>query len=196
MGNKSSVPEADYTLESTQQCKNKLLDLFGVKFRATSTANQRTYKDKIINLEKKVVVSLDTNLKGESIWGISCKGSTYKIYGENDILRWQIKESPRKMKSARRARPATTFSSSISSYDYILYDVMTDRDYYLVSAQHDTEYTNEVNIDAKCTICIDANREVVLLPCRHLIMCICCSVGLKQCPIDRVPIKKIILVHT
>jgi hypothetical protein len=43
-----------------------------------------------------------------------------------------------------------------------------------------------------CTVCMDAPRTVVFLPCRHMACCAVCSAALHvpQCPICRTPIEQ------
>lgn len=49
--------------------------------------------------------------------------------------------------------------------------------------------------DRACCVCSDAPREVLLLPCRHLIMCRNCCECLSKCPVCRTSILIFIKVH-
>jgi len=46
-----------------------------------------------------------------------------------------------------------------------------------------------------CVICLDARREVVNIPCGHLVCCKVCGFVQKTCPICRADIKDVILVY-
>jgi serine/threonine protein kinase len=43
-----------------------------------------------------------------------------------------------------------------------------------------------------CVVCEDAQKSVLLLPCKHICMCECCAGGVQDCPICRVPIEEVI----
>ncbi|KAG4079405.1 hypothetical protein HA402_008097 [Bradysia odoriphaga] len=51
-----------------------------------------------------------------------------------------------------------------------------------------------------CVICRDEQRRVVLMPCRHMCLCMSCSVAcsttLRTCPLCRKPIKNTLSVYT
>lgn len=47
-----------------------------------------------------------------------------------------------------------------------------------------------------CVICRDEQKNVVLMPCRHLCLCINCSGAIRICPLCRKPITKIMSVYT
>lgn len=40
-----------------------------------------------------------------------------------------------------------------------------------------------------CKVCMDAEMEVVFLPCSHMVACSSCALALAQCPICREDIK-------
>jgi hypothetical protein len=46
---------------------------------------------------------------------------------------------------------------------------------------------NIVDDSNKCVVCMDFDREVVLLTCKHFVLCKSCSPSCKTCPICRVP---------
>lgn len=47
-----------------------------------------------------------------------------------------------------------------------------------------------------CVICRDEQKNVVLMPCRHLCLCITCSGSIHTCPLCRKPIRNILSVYT
>lgn len=47
----------------------------------------------------------------------------------------------------------------------------------------------------KCYICMENERNCLLMPCRHNFGCIKCSKNLKKCPIDKEPIKELIKIY-
>lgn len=47
-----------------------------------------------------------------------------------------------------------------------------------------------------CVICRDEQKNVVLLPCKHLCLCIGCSGSIHTCPLCRRPISNILSVYT
>ncbi|KAF8291006.1 putative Ankyrin repeats (3 copies)/Zinc finger, C3HC4 type (RING finger) [Trypanosoma cruzi] len=60
------------------------------------------------------------------------------------------------------------------------------------TSKHNFEEMSTANV---CVICLEAGRNVVLLPCRHLVLCLSCSLRYKDhlademlCPICRIPI--------
>ncbi|EKF26250.1 hypothetical protein MOQ_010066, partial [Trypanosoma cruzi marinkellei] len=60
------------------------------------------------------------------------------------------------------------------------------------SSKNKFEDMSTINV---CVICLEAGRNVVLLPCRHLVLCLSCSLRYKDhlademlCPICRIPI--------
>nr|XP_053656421.1 baculoviral IAP repeat-containing protein 7-like isoform X2 [Cherax quadricarinatus] len=54
------------------------------------------------------------------------------------------------------------------------------------------KFKSEDKIENVCKICMDLKREIVFLPCFHMISCSLCSTVLELCPICRKPIKAII----
>lgn len=60
---------------------------------------------------------------------------------------------------------------------------------------YDRAKRKEVNEEANtknckiCTICFDADVEVTFVPCGHLVVCQSCALGVKDCPICRLPIE-------
>lgn len=56
-----------------------------------------------------------------------------------------------------------------------------------------------VNLNEKlCVICLDKQIEIVIIPCRHMVLCSECCVNLKQCPMCRTDftVNQIIKVFT
>lgn len=51
--------------------------------------------------------------------------------------------------------------------------------------------------DATCCVCLDQPRNLVLIPCGHLCLCVDCGRhgGLKECPLCRVRITKRLRVY-
>lgn len=47
-----------------------------------------------------------------------------------------------------------------------------------------------------CVICRDEQKNVVLMPCRHLCLCVTCTGSVRICPLCRKPIKNILSVYT
>ncbi|UJR08339.1 hypothetical protein I4U23_012610 [Adineta vaga] len=50
------------------------------------------------------------------------------------------------------------------------------------------------NDSCLCIICLNERKTVVLLPCRHLCVCVCCSKKLSTCPICRNEIENLLEV--
>ena len=48
--------------------------------------------------------------------------------------------------------------------------------------------------DAQCIVCMEEAREVVFLPCRHLIACAKCGQACDHCPKCRASIDSVIAV--
>jgi hypothetical protein len=40
-------------------------------------------------------------------------------------------------------------------------------------------------VDLTCTICLDAQRDCLILPCNHLCCCTACGADVLKCPICR-----------
>ncbi|KEG10022.1 hypothetical protein DQ04_04291020 [Trypanosoma grayi] len=62
--------------------------------------------------------------------------------------------------------------------------------------------SDEKNIGAKCVICLEAEKNILLLPCRHLVLCRECSLRYKDrlgdgmlCPTCRTPITQLIEIY-
>lgn len=53
---------------------------------------------------------------------------------------------------------------------------------------HTANMALEANDLNRCCICMDFDRQVLFLPCKHVCCCMECAVGLQLCPIDRTPI--------
>ena len=56
----------------------------------------------------------------------------------------------------------------------------------------DEEFVRPIKKDAHveatvCAVCLDSQRRVVFLPCKHLCACVACASKLKICPICRAP---------
>lgn len=47
----------------------------------------------------------------------------------------------------------------------------------------------EINLDGMCVVCVSNQREVAVLPCGHLCLCIECYPRLQLCPICRARIR-------
>lgn len=62
-----------------------------------------------------------------------------------------------------------------------------------LSTQNTKPNTTEENV---CVICRDEQKNVVLMPCRHLCLCITCSGSIRTCPLCRKPIRNILSVYT
>uniref|UniRef100_A0A6B2LUE2 RING-type domain-containing protein n=1 Tax=Arcella intermedia TaxID=1963864 RepID=A0A6B2LUE2_9EUKA len=39
-----------------------------------------------------------------------------------------------------------------------------------------------------CVVCLEREKNTVLLPCSHFLSCSLCSEGLKECPVCRIPL--------
>lgn len=57
------------------------------------------------------------------------------------------------------------------------------------------EYERLQNEKVLCRVCFEAEIGVVLLPCRHRILCSACSEKCKKCPICRVLIEERLPVY-
>merc|ERR1712110_520621 len=42
----------------------------------------------------------------------------------------------------------------------------------------------------RCCVCMEAERKVLFLPCRHVCCCESCAQELDRCPVDRTPISE------
>eukprot|EP01062_Namystynia_karyoxenos_P016354 TRINITY_DN1595_c1_g1_i1.p1 TRINITY_DN1595_c1_g1~~TRINITY_DN1595_c1_g1_i1.p1 ORF type:complete len:360 (+),score=99.58 TRINITY_DN1595_c1_g1_i1:117-1196(+) len=47
-----------------------------------------------------------------------------------------------------------------------------------------------------CCVCLDADKDTVLLPCRHLCVCSDCSLELRSCPLCRARVRHRVKVYT
>ncbi|KAL8035236.1 hypothetical protein ABFS82_12G081300 [Erythranthe guttata] len=57
------------------------------------------------------------------------------------------------------------------------------------------EFERLQNEKILCRVCFDEHINVVLLPCRHYVLCSTCCVKCKRCPICRVHVEERIVVH-
>ncbi|KAI3762754.1 hypothetical protein L1987_53195 [Smallanthus sonchifolius] len=57
------------------------------------------------------------------------------------------------------------------------------------------EYERLQNEKVLCRVCFERELSIVLLPCRHWVLCSKCSVKCKKCPICRVNIDERLPVH-
>lgn len=63
--------------------------------------------------------------------------------------------------------------------------------------QSDVQHTKSNSIDENvCVICRDEQKNVVLMPCRHLCLCTTCSGSVHTCPLCRKQIRNILNVYT
>jgi len=53
----------------------------------------------------------------------------------------------------------------------------------------------EVEYDDSCMSCGKAKRNVVIVPCRHNLVCEGCAFGLEECPMCREPIQEKIKIY-
>lgn len=51
------------------------------------------------------------------------------------------------------------------------------------------------NYETTCSICLDAERDCLLMPCRHNVSCTRCIKSVKNCPVCRTPINDIIRIY-
>lgn len=75
------------------------------------------------------------------------------------------------------------------------------KDVYKIQDERIRKSTNNalsVDIDNKkcCIICLENERNIVFMPCKHLMCCYECSVNFTKCPTCREKIKKIINIYT
>lgn len=57
------------------------------------------------------------------------------------------------------------------------------------SSQELAEELERIRDIRMCKVCMDAEMDVVFLPCQHMVTCSSCALALAQCPICRVDIK-------
>lgn len=62
-----------------------------------------------------------------------------------------------------------------------------------LSPKNGKRNSNDENV---CVVCRDEQKNVVLMPCRHLCLCLNCSGAIRICPLCRKPIIKILSVYT
>ncbi len=56
--------------------------------------------------------------------------------------------------------------------------------------------TNEqFNNENVCSICWDAPRDCLIMPCRHNVSCTKCVKSVKNCPICRSPITDLVIIY-
>lgn len=49
--------------------------------------------------------------------------------------------------------------------------------------------------NAKCLVCLAAQREVVCNPCKHITSCLQCSISLNECPVCRATVQSVVQVY-
>ncbi|KAI3866525.1 hypothetical protein MKW92_011386 [Papaver armeniacum] len=57
------------------------------------------------------------------------------------------------------------------------------------------EFERLQNEKVLCRICFEGDINIILLPCKHRILCSTCSEKCKRCPVCRVPIEESLLVY-
>ncbi|MCL7042043.1 hypothetical protein MKW94_029673 [Papaver nudicaule] len=57
------------------------------------------------------------------------------------------------------------------------------------------EYERLQNEKVLCRICFEGDINIILLPCKHRILCSTCSEKCKRCPVCRVPIEESLVVY-
>merc|ERR1712204_115388 len=55
----------------------------------------------------------------------------------------------------------------------------------LEAVNRQSEEENELKT---CCVCLEADRQILFLPCRHVCCCRNCASSLRQCPMDRMTI--------
>ncbi|ABL75970.1 inhibitor of apoptosis-1 [Maruca vitrata nucleopolyhedrovirus] len=96
------------------------------------------------------------------------------------VRNWQHDDEPWRRHAAEN--PQCFFVVSVKGKDYIdEHNNKRDTNQLKLDNEHDN--VNETEKGMECTICLERQRDAVLLPCRHFSICIHCYFSLdKKCP--------------
>lgn len=61
--------------------------------------------------------------------------------------------------------------------------------FFLQTAQDPAAELEKIRDSHMCKVCMDAEIDMVFLPCAHMVTCSTCALALTQCPICRNDIK-------
>ncbi|KAJ3207783.1 hypothetical protein HDU67_007250 [Dinochytrium kinnereticum] len=65
-----------------------------------------------------------------------------------------------------------------------------------LTEEDDDDGLEEINDSERCVVCLERRRGVLLLDCKHLVLCHSCSEAVTHCPICRTRISQRITVYT